>query len=53
MKSLENTMSHEHAIPCQGMDCAGYGSAADDWFGDLEISEDAEATNRDLYGDRS
>lgn len=53
MKTFENKVTHEHAIACQGVDCAAYGSAAGDWFGDLESSEDVEAVNRDLYGDRA
>lgn len=52
MKTFENTATHEHTIACQGVDCVAYGSAASDWFGDLEISEDAEVGNRDIYGDR-
>ena len=55
MKTFENTRAHEYAIACQGLDCAAHGSVgnlAGEWFGDLDFSEDAEATNRDLYGDR-
>jgi hypothetical protein len=52
MKNGENLGVGAYVPVCQGSDCAMYGNAASDWFGDFALSEDVEAIDRTAYGDQ-